>query len=88
VNSLLAGNIWVGGTVVHGVNWIVALVAGWLVVSVIVAVVAGRMIRTRDEHEIPAAWNEDGTDEADEDHATHSRRWSVADGSGQGRGRR
>lgn len=49
-------------TVVQYVNWILWLVAAWLALSVIVAIVAGRVVRARDEREIPPPVDEEDDD--------------------------
>lgn len=53
VSFLPTGNKRVAGVVIHDVNWVFWLIVGWLVLSVLVAVVFGRVIRTREERESP-----------------------------------
>ncbi|WP_016690874.1 hypothetical protein [Rhodococcus rhodochrous] len=40
-------------------NWIVVALLAWIVVAAVLAVVFGRVIRTRDEREIPPALDQD-----------------------------
>ncbi|MCK0089709.1 hypothetical protein HCA61_08685 [Rhodococcus sp. HNM0563] len=44
-------------------NWILWALLAWLVVSVAVALIAGRVIRARDQRETPPAIEDDGDDE-------------------------
>ncbi|HET8994151.1 MULTISPECIES: hypothetical protein [unclassified Rhodococcus (in: high G+C Gram-positive bacteria)] len=44
-------------------NWILWALLAWLVVSVAVALIAGRVIRARDQQEIPPAIEDGGDDE-------------------------
>lgn len=63
VNYLLLGNIRPSWSVVQIVNWILWALLAWLVVSVAVALIAGRVIRARDQQEIPPAIEDGGDDE-------------------------
>ena len=57
--SLPAGNKQSSWTVVQIVNSIVVALLAWIVVAAVLAVVFGRVIRTRDKHEIPPALDQD-----------------------------
>ncbi len=41
-------------------QWIVFVLLGWVVVSIAVAVILGRIIRARDQREVPPPFPEDG----------------------------
>jgi len=59
VISLPAGNKQPSWTVVQIVNWIVVALLAWIVVAAVLAVLFGRVIRTRDERKIPPALDQD-----------------------------
>ena len=53
VNCLLVGNKWAAEIGVRYVNWGFWLIVAWLAVSVTFAAVFGRVVRARDQREIP-----------------------------------
>lgn len=59
---LLVGNKRVVRIGVRDMNWVFWLIIAWLAVSVAVAVLVGRVIRTRDEREIPSPLHQDGNE--------------------------
>lgn len=59
VTSLPVSNKSATQYVVRYVNWVFWLIFGWLAVSVTVAIVFGRVIRARDEREIPPSLHQE-----------------------------
>src|SRR5690606_30253940 len=59
---LLVGNKQAARIVVRYVNWVFWLIGAWLAGSVAVAVLFGRVIRTRDEREVPRPFHKDDTE--------------------------